>query len=117
MAETIYFCNSIPTKQNLADICWLTRNDLQIYNQHLSMYNQDSLSEITWNKIYDEGAEYAMLFIDAYPVARACVEKYSEDIWEVSDVRVATQYRNKGFAIEKDSTVLLTIFFYCRNSP
>ncbi len=31
-------------------------------------------------------------------VGRACAEKYSQNAWEVADVRIAKSYRNQGYA-------------------
>ena len=39
-------------------------------------------------------------------VARACVEKYSFNAWEVADVRTAKQYRGNGYAGQVCSFVL-----------
>ena len=46
------------------------------------------------------------MFENGIPVARACVEKYSNEAWEVADVRVVKSYRNKGFAYRVSLFVL-----------
>jgi len=43
---------------------------------------------------------YCGIFIGSKMVARACVEKYSEDFWEIADVRTAKGFRNHGYAYQ-----------------
>ena len=82
----------------------LKPSDLDVFNKHLALCYPDrepSKSEINvdnWNRYYDEGTEYYCLFIDGKPVARCAVERYSQDRWEAADVRVAPEYRCKGYA-------------------
>ena len=100
MAEIIYYYCGTPVAKTTAHIKWLQRDDLQCFNHHLLLCNQNPLDTKTWDSIYDEGTMYALLFVHDLPVARACVEKYSKDMWEVADVRVVKAYRNNGFASE-----------------
>jgi len=44
------------------------------------------------------GVRYCGLFVDNQMVARACIEKLSDRYWEISDVRVAKDHRNRGYA-------------------
>ena len=85
---------------------WLSQNELEIFNAHLTLCDQRNLSQTIWDSIYDEGTMYCLLFVDNFPVARACVEKYSADAWEVADVRVVKSFRNKGLAFDVCSFVL-----------
>lgn len=57
-----------------------------------------------------------MLFENGVPVARACVEKYSEDTWEVADVRVVRNFRNRGYAYDVCSFVLQYILNNGKNA-
>ena len=100
MAEIIYYYPDTLIAPSDACIRWLQRDDLQSFNHHLFLCNQNPLDTKTWDSIYNEGTIYCLLFADNQPVARACVEKYSENMWEVADVRVVKAYRNNGFASE-----------------
>lgn len=106
MAEILYHYNGKHIKQDDTDVRWLSRNDLEIFNHHLLICGQKTLARDVWNQIYDDGTIYCMLFLDEMPVARACVEKYSETMWEIADVRVAKDRRNKGCAFKVCSFVL-----------
>ena len=44
------------------------------------------------------GVRYCGLFIDNKMVARACIEILTDRYWEISDVRVAKDQRNRGYA-------------------
>lgn len=98
MAEIIYQYHGEATKADFSDIRWLNENELSVFNRHLECCGQKPISDELWAKIYTEGTVYCLLWCDGLPVARACVEPYSSDKWEVSDVRVAKEYRNRGFA-------------------
>ena len=100
MAEIIYYYYGAPAAPTAARIRWLQRGDLQSFNHHLFLCEQNPLDAKTWDSIYNEGTMDCLLFVDNLPVARACVEKYSETMWEVADVRVVKAYRNNGFAGE-----------------
>ena len=113
MPEIIYHFPGKEAKKPRSDIRWLSVNDLNIFNEHLSLCGQRSLDQSTWDEIYDqfsgiydEGTQYCVLFVDSVPAARACVEKYSADAWEVADVRVARPFRNRGLAFDVCSCVL-----------
>lgn len=84
----------------------LSRDEFDLFNIHLSLCSQQTLNLSKWNKIYDEGTIYCILFEDDIPVARACVEKYSKEAWEIADVRVIKSHRNKGFACKISRYVL-----------
>ena len=98
MPEIIYAYHGEPVKQNCGKIRWLKREELNLFNEHLLLCGQKPLSQDIWNRVYDEGTIYCLLFDEMMPVARACVEKYSEKMWEVADVRVVRNFRNRGFA-------------------
>ena len=98
MSEIIYAYHGEPVKLAFAKIRWLKREELSLFNEHLCLCGQKPLPQDIWNRVYDEGTIYCLLFDEKMPVARACVEKYSESMWEVADVRVARNYRNRGFA-------------------
>ena len=51
-----------------------------------------------WRKIIQSDIGYYGLFAEGKMVARACVEKLTDRYWEISDVRVAQEYRNRGCA-------------------
>ena len=106
MPEIIYRFPGKGAKKPRSDIRWLSINDLNIFNEHLSLCGQGSLDQSTWDEIYDEGTQYCVLFVDSVPAARACVEKYSADAWEVADVRGARPFRNRGLAFDVCSGVL-----------
>lgn len=42
--------------------------------------------------------EYYQLFIGDLPVATGCIEKYSYEFWEVSDIKTKREFRNQGYA-------------------
>ena len=44
------------------------------------------------------GVRYCGLFVDNKMIARACIEKLTDRYWEISDVRVAKDHRNRGYA-------------------
>lgn len=100
MAEIIYIYDKNIVQNDISsNIRWLEiEKDYDVYNQHIELCGQKSMSKTTWNDIYCYGTIYCGLFIDEIMVARACVEKYSDDCWEVADVRVVQEYRNKGYA-------------------
>lgn len=97
-AEIIYMYNGKHINSGSTNIRWLTRDELGLFNDHLILCGQRPLPTKIWNKAYDEGTIYCLLFDENLPLARACVEKYSEGMWEVADVRVVKDYRNQGFA-------------------
>ena len=90
-------------------IKWLSKEELHIFNKHLVLCGQAVIDNTLWHEIFEEGTIYAGLFIDSEMVARACVEKYSNEAWEIADVRVAREFRNKGFAYNVCSYVLAYI--------
>ena len=108
MAEIVYMYifQGTETINDSTSVRWLSMKELRLFNEHLLLCGQDPLPEETWYKLYDEGTIYCVLFENGIPVARACVEKYSNEAWEVADVRVVKSYRNKGFAYRVSLFVL-----------
>lgn len=98
MPEILYAYRGEPIQLDFAKIRWLKKEELSLFNEHLLLCGQKPLSQDVWNEVYNEGTIYCLLFDEKLPVARACVEKYSDNRWEVADVRVARSYRNRGFA-------------------
>ena len=72
----------------------------------MEICGQAAIDNTLWNAIFEEETIYAGLFIDSKIVARACVEKYSNEAWKIADVRVVREYRNKGLAYNICSFVL-----------
>lgn len=81
-----------------AEIRWLAETDCALYNSHLALCGQRPLSEELWREIYADGTRYCGLFIGEQMTSRACIEKLSEELWEISDVRTAQDYRGRGQA-------------------
>ena len=106
MAEIVYQFVGNKVENNTQSIRWISREELDLFNTHLSLCSQNILTQSVWEEIYDEGTIYCILFENGIPVARACVEKYSNEAWEVADVRVVKSHRNKGFAYEVSLFVL-----------
>ena len=108
MAEVLYKYLSSDSKGGNSLLCirWLEKNECNIFNEHLDLCGQAAIPAELWDEIYDEGTIYAGLFVNDKMVARACVEKYSDDCWEVGDVRVAVPSRNQGYAHEICAYVL-----------
>ena len=111
MAEILYKYLSKEKKTIDSSLCikWLSKEELHVFNNHLGLCGQAAIDNTLWDKIFEEGTIYAGLFIDSEMVARACVEKYSNEAWEIADVRVAREFRNKGFAYHVCSYVLAYI--------
>ena len=99
MTEIVYrYPATTASTADLSDIRWLKQDDLSIFEEHLALCGQQFDTETLWDEIWADGTEYCVLYADGKPVARACIEKYSADKWEVSDVRTAREYRGRGFA-------------------
>lgn len=79
-------------------IRWLTVDDYDIFCEHLQLCGQCILERTDWEQAYADGTMYCGLFVGEKMVCRACVEKYSINVWEVGDVRTARPYRGKGYA-------------------
>lgn len=87
------------TDESMDNIRWLEHNvDFEVFIRHLELCEQKPMSRSSWEAIFDAGIMYCGLFVDGLMVARACVEIISDDDWEVADVRVARDFRNKGYA-------------------
>jgi len=80
------------------DIRWLKPDEMSVFNEHLALCGQKIVSAELWQRIQEEGTRYCGLFADGKMTARACIEKIDGMKWEVSDVRVAREYRNQGQA-------------------
>ena len=100
MAEILYMYEDDKSLYSDREPRWLGADELNTFNEHLALCGQKPLGQHIWDKIYAEGTMYCLIFEDGLPVARACVEKYSEAKWEVGDVRVANEYRNRGLAYD-----------------
>lgn len=99
MSEIIYSYDGEPSNTaSPAEIRWLDKSELSLFNEHLTLCGQRSLTEAEWDEVCEEGTVYCCYFSGGLPVARACVEKYSAEKWEVSDVRTAPPYRGRGYA-------------------
>ena len=99
MAEIVYrYPGLTASTADAADIRWLKPEDLSVFEEHLALCGQKFDTETLWAAIWADGTEYCVLYADGKPVARACIEKYAADKWEVSDVRTAREYRGRGYA-------------------
>ncbi len=85
---------SLPSTQ----IRWLRPDERRLFNAHLRLCSQNTLSIQKWNEIMKTGVRYCALFVDNKMIARACIEKLTNRYWEISDVRVAKEYRDRGYA-------------------
>ena len=88
------------------NVRWLTVDDYELFCEHLKLCGQHVLERTKWKQVYSDGTKYCGLFINGKMVCRACVEKYSLNVWEVGDVRTARLYRGKGYAHQVCSFVL-----------
>ncbi len=109
MSEIVYYCKSSYFISVNRNISRLSKNELHVFNRHLELCGQKILSQQEWDSICNDKITYYVLFYNGIPVARASVEKYSEEVWEVADVRVAADYRNRGFATDISRYVLKLI--------
>lgn len=114
--EILFFKAPSPVADVSADVRWLKAAELPVYNRHLTLCGQKALSAERWNMIFSEGTLYCGLFVNGEMVARAAVEKYSEDKWEVADVRTAPEYRNLGYARQVCLFVMNHIFRHGRTA-
>ncbi len=104
--EILYFTKKpdcICADQNVR---WLTCDDYDIFCDHLNLCGQRILEKAKWEQAYAEGTIYCGLFYDGKMVCRGCVEKYSQNAWEIGDVRTVLQYRGNGYAHQVCSFVL-----------
>lgn len=83
-----------------SSIRWLSVDEYPLFSAHLELCGQKPLPRSDWDDAYNEGTVYCGFFIEDEMAVRACVEKYSQNAWELSDVRVAKPYRNQGHAHE-----------------
>ena len=98
MAELLFeYCDSY-IETNYKSIIKLSADDAEIYNDHLKLCGQSKISEAEWQEICADGTVYYLLYEKGLPVARAAIEKLSDEAWEIADVRTAKQFRNRGFS-------------------
>ena len=76
----------------------LRPDERRMFNAHLRLCSQNTLSIQKWNGIMKTGVRYCALFVDNKMVARACIEKLTDRYWEISDVRVAKDHQDRGYA-------------------
>lgn len=88
------------TNNSNYDIRRLSENDCAVFARHLELCGQRPLSEDDWREVCASGTIYFGLFENGKMVARACREIISEKQWEVADVRVVPDCRNRGLAFE-----------------
>lgn len=97
--ETLYYTKSLNDSLLISqNIRWLTLDDYDIFCKHLKLCRQQPLQKEKWEEAYANGIVYCGLFDCENMISRACVEKYSQNAWEISDVRTAHQYRENGYA-------------------
>ena len=117
MAEIIYeLKNMRPQEVMLDGVRWIDADEYDVFAEHLQICGQRTILKERWLQIHEEGTRYCLLFDDGIPVARACVEKYSETFWEVADVRVARAHRNQGFA-QRVCSFVLNYILVCEKTP
>ena len=116
MSETIYKFGGHTSPSGSDGVRWVNVDELELFNRHLSLCGQRQLSQAVWDDIYAAGTIYCLRFVEGIPVGRACVEKYSDEFWEVSDVRTAKDYRNRGYATETCAFVMNYIL-HCGKTP
>ena len=92
-----YISETLPSFSS-TPIRWLEPDERRLFNAHLRLCDQNTLSIKKWNGIIKTGVRYCGLFVDNQMVARACIEKLTDQYWEISDMRVAQEYRNRGYA-------------------
>ena len=85
---------------------WLSVEECAVFCTHLALCGQRALDESTWKEMYAEGTAYCGLFVNGEMAARAGVEKYSLNAWEVADVRTAAPHRAQGYAFQVCAFVL-----------
>ena len=98
MSELIFEYNGSAIDADCDAVSKLCANDVNIYNEHLRLCGQNEISEADWREVYADNTVYYLLYEKGVPVARAAVEKTSGETWEVSDVRTAKPFRNRGFS-------------------
>ena len=79
-------------------IRWLEPDERRLFNAHLRLCGQNAVSIKKWNGLIKTEVRYCGVFVDNKMVARACIEKLTDRYWEISDVRVAKDYRDQGYA-------------------
>lgn len=99
MEKVYYFPHpSVDETPAVPQVRWLKEDELDAFNLHLQRCGQKACSAEQWNAMVHDGTMYCGYFVDGQMIARAAVEKLSEEVWEVSDVRVAREFRNRGYA-------------------
>ena len=105
--EILYYTRK-PTENAASSpaVRWLSLEDYAVFCDHLALCGQRAFDESDWKEIYEEGTIYCGLFVNGEMVARAGVEKYALNAWEVADVRTAAPHRGKGYAFAVSAFVL-----------
>lgn len=98
MPEFIFGYSGSPIEANGEKIIKLSTDDVNAFNEHLKLCGQSKISEAEWQAICADGTVYYLLYEKGLPVARAAIEKLSDEAWEIADVRTAKQFRNRGFS-------------------
>lgn len=101
--NSLYELNEIP-KNNDVIVRWLKMpDDYELFCEHLrEKYPNGKFSLDDWLKWEEQGTPYCGLIkkSNGKMIARAAAEKYLEDKWETSDVRVWLDERGNGYAKE-----------------
>jgi len=108
MAETVYglieagrLVDFEVDGSDLRMLDFLEDEDYFDFNAHLRRCYLVPIGDDVRNAILTLDTEYFGLFVNDGTenrlVARACVERYSPDKWEISDVCVEGSYRDRGY--------------------
>ena len=101
MTEIIYQLKQYTDTPHQSNIEWLAENEMEKFNEHLTLVGQKPGKDDWLKEIYQTGiARYCLLYHDGLPVARGAVEPLNDDVWEAADMRTAIAYRGKGLAKE-----------------
>lgn len=96
----IYDAGKLSDIAQMHDIRRLGEDGLDMFNDHLILCGQCTISDEKWREMLNDGTEYYLLIIGGQGVCRCCIERYSDDKWEAADVRCAADYRGMGLATE-----------------
>ena len=74
------------------NIRWLQADkDYALFLEHLQLCGrQNPLPEAVWSSMFEGGIKYCGLFQEKVLVARAAIEPYHDEKWDVGDIRVVT---------------------------
>ena len=116
MPETVYVYHGPTPEAPTEAVRWLDSLEYEVFVRHLALCGQKPLAREDWDELEGEGTSYCGLFEDGEMVARAAVERYSEEYWEVADVRTAKAYRNRGYA-EAVCRYVMRLILECGRTP